>query len=279
MNEAIKMMLSRYKLTDIRAQENALKEIIQEIALLALWRSKFFEKAAFYGGTALRIFYGLDRFSEDLDFSLLKPSKHFDLISYHKAIKVELESYGFSVQINKKKKNIESAIQSAFIKANTQEFLFEVETPKKILKIKFEVDTDPPDNFNTEAKYVLHPIEFFVKLYAIADMFAGKLHAILFRQWKNRVKGRDWYDLIWFVKNNHPVHLKHLVKRIQQTNDNLTLKQFDRKKIISMLLEKIDIVDFANAKKDIEPFIADKLRLDIWSKDFFKEIVHKICFI
>ena len=151
--EAIFQMLKRYELNSINDYKNAIKEIIQEIALLGLWRSKFFEKAAFYGGTALRILYKLDRFSEDLDFSLLKSEKTFDLSKYEKAIKDELESFGFFAIVEKKKKTKQSAIDSAFIKLNTIQHLLLIGLPKglnknfhleQLMKIRLEVDTTPP---------------------------------------------------------------------------------------------------------------------------------------
>src|SRR5271157_4585321 len=207
MNEAIARMMARY---DGRRREDyvrALREILQEIALLGLWRSKFFEKAAFYGGTALRILYGLDRFSEDLDFSLLEPKPDFDLSKYCVALQTEMRSFGFEVTIESKEKRRQSAVQSAFIKSNTLKQLVVIETAEElvrtvprgqVLKIRLEVDTVPPPGFSTEVKYLLHPIPFPVKSYTLPDLFAGKRHALLCRRWKTRVKGRDWYDFVWF---------------------------------------------------------------------------------
>src|SRR5438309_3791037 len=123
MNPAILSMLDRYKCVTAQDYENALKEIIQEIALLGLWRAKFYEHAAFYGGSALRILYGLDRFSEDLDFTLLRPDKTFSLASYNQAIMDELRSFGFKVEVVTKTKKIVSNIESAFIKADSKQQL------------------------------------------------------------------------------------------------------------------------------------------------------------
>src|SRR5437762_1264143 len=127
MQAAVKAMLSRYTCHSEQDYINALKEIFQEIALLGLWRAKFYEKAAFYGGTALRILYGLDRFSEDLDFTLLKPDLQFNLASYNQAIIDELSSFGFKVRVEVKKKNIASTIESAFIKASSKQQLIIIE--------------------------------------------------------------------------------------------------------------------------------------------------------
>jgi predicted nucleotidyltransferase component of viral defense system len=119
MNEIIQGMLKKYAPRSPMEHERALCEILQEIALVGLWRGKFFEQAAFYGGTALRILYGLDRFSEDLDFTLLHPNAHFTWSHYAKSLVEELQAYGFNVELIEKKKSIESAIKSAFLKTKT----------------------------------------------------------------------------------------------------------------------------------------------------------------
>src|SRR3989338_1368912 len=161
MDHVILAMLDTYHCVTDVDYENALKEIMQEIALIGLWRAKFFEHAAFYGGTALRILYHLNRFSEDLDFSLLKPSDTFNLHPYLNAIQSELNSFGFDTEILMKNKNIDTPFQSAFLKANTQKHLLQISAPETIrqlihrqkqMKIKVEVDTHPPGNFETETK-------------------------------------------------------------------------------------------------------------------------------
>ena len=277
MQPIIQQMLKKYNFRSNVEYENALKEIIQEIVLLGLWRAKFFEHAAFYGGTALRIFYGLDRFSEDLDFSLLQSDPTFDLSVYHKAVYDELTSLGFNVDIMSKTKKVENNIQSAFIKADTKIYDLEVHLdPRKKLKVKFEIDIDPPLGFETEARYLLNPTEFYVKTYSKPDLFAGKLHAVLFRKWGQRVKGRDWFDFVWFVKNDTPVRLDHLEARIKQSKgmpkqDVLSL---DMLKIL--LNKRIEELDIELAKKDILPFISEPDRLDIWSKEFFLDVVSRI---
>ncbi len=288
MNPAIQTMLKKYTLSDTRSLENALKEIIQEIALLGLWRAKFFEHAAFYGGTALRLMYGLDRFSEDLDFTLVTPNNAFNLAQYHQAVREELQSFDFLVRITEKenKKNPQNAtIQSAFIKADTliHDLIVELgkgwrSLPHKILKVKFEVDTQPPPHFSTETHYLLQPTEFFVRTVAKPDLFAGKLHALLCRKWQTRVKGRDWYDWVWFVKEGIPVHVLHLESRMKQSghlqpHDILTKDLLQEK-----LLERIDQVPFERMLDDVRPFIKDPRRLDIWSKAFFRTLVEKMVF-
>ena len=285
MNEILKKMLKKYQCKNVIEYENALKEIIQEIALLGLWRAKFFEKAAFYGGTALRILYGLDRFSEDLDFSLLNKKKNFSLTMYNKAIQNELESLGFKVQIENKEKNIVSQIESAFIKADTKGAFIQIEAPKKlltqihsnkILKIKFEVDTDPPLNFKTEAKALFQPIPFFITTYQLSDLFAGKVHAVLCRKWKNRIKGRDWYDLVWYVSNKTPLRLKHLESRLKQSGHIDKKLKLSKEIVYKMLLDKISTIDFESAKADVLPFIKDVSQVQAWSRVFFQQVADAI---
>jgi len=285
MNPAIITMLERYRCTTSADYENALKEIIQEIGLLGLYRAKFFEHAAFYGGTSLRILYGLDRFSEDLDFSLLKPDAHFSLQPYLNAIKAELNALDFSVTVMTKDKNIETSIESAFIKANTKEHLLKIKVPEIIsdrmhlnanLNIKLEVDTDPPPGFKIEAKTLLQPIPFSINTYTLPDLFAGKLHAILQRRWRNRVKGRDYYDFVWFIGRDIPVHLKHLEERLRQTGGFIGDNDLKYADLIALLEKQMANLDIEAAKKDIAPFLRDKAAISLWSNDFFSSLLSRL---
>ncbi|MGD0234824.1 MAG: nucleotidyl transferase AbiEii/AbiGii toxin family protein [Syntrophorhabdales bacterium] len=288
MNEAIARMMARYDGRRLEDYVRALREILQEIALLGLWRSKFFEKAAFYGGTALRILYGLDRFSEDLDFSLLEPKPDFDLSKYCVALQTEMRSFGFDVTIASREKRKQSAVQSAFIKSNTLEQLVVIETAEElvrtvprgqVLKIRLEVDTDPPPGFSTEVKYLLHPIPFPVKSYTLPDLFAGKMHALLCRRWKTRVKGRDWYDFVWFVSNHPELRLSHLEKRMAQTGDWKEGRVLTAESLLSLLRETIQAVDLRKAREEVEPFVNTTDSLAVWSKEFFLDISRRIVFV
>jgi len=285
MNEAVARMMSRYKCRRLEDYVRALREILQEIALLGLWRSKFFEKGAFYGGTALRILYGLDRFSEDLDFSLLQPKSDFNLSRYSRALQTEMQSFGFEVTVDSKEKRTPGAVQSAFLKANTLQQLLAIEAGKEIvrglpkgqvLKIKVEVDTDPPPGFTTEVKYLLHPIPFSVRSYVLPDLFAGKMHAILCRRWKNRIKGRDWYDFVWFVSNYPELNLSHLEKRMIQTGDWKQNEPLTGERFNERLREMIEAVDLKRARAEVEPFVNNPDALAVWSKDFFLDISRRI---
>ena len=285
MNEAVARMMSRYKCRRLEDYVRALREILQEIALLGLWRSKFFEKGAFYGGTALRILYGLDRFSEDLDFSLLQPKSDFNLSRYSRALQTEMQSFGFEVTVDSKEKRTPGAVQSAFLKANTLQQLLAIEAGKEIvrglpkgqvLKIKVEVDTDPPPGFTTEVKYLLHPIPFSVRSYVLPDLFAGKMHAILCRRWKSRIKGRDWYDFVWFVSNYPELNLSHLEKRMIQTGDWKQNEPLTGERFNERLREMIKAVDLKRARAEVEPFVNNPDALAVWSKDFFLDISRRI---
>jgi len=275
----IEQMLKRYELNTIHDHENALKEIIQEVVLLGLWRSKFYEKAVFYGGSALRILYKLDRFSEDLDFSLIAPQKNFDIKKYLGAVKSELELWDFEVSTEEKNKKNESPIDSGFIKANTVIHLLKIDVNLKthknaVMKIKLEVDQDPAIGFTSELKYHLHPIPFTIKTMSLPSLFAGKMHALLCRTKRTNIKGRDWYDLIWFVKNNIPCDLYYLKNKMTQTGHIDVSEVLTKEKLIEFLSGKIKEIDFDLAKSDVEPFLKNSGQseeLSLWSDSFFSD--------
>lgn len=264
---------------------NALREIMQEITLAGLSRTDFFEKAAFYGGTALRIFYDLDRYSEDLDFSLLKHDTTFSIQPYFKAILDEFASLGLTVSIKEKHKSNTSAIESAFLKAETiwkeivlQDVIKEAGVrSNKTLRIKIEIDRQPPLSFETEENLLIRPFSFYVKCLTKPCLFAGKLHALLFRKWKNRVKGRDWYDLEWYIRKGIPLNVNHFLARAKDTKD----WQFDHisnEQIIELLEAKIDSVSFSLIKEDVVRFIKNDEALNIWSPVYFKDLLRKMKF-
>lgn len=277
--EKIEQMLNRYELHTIHDHENALKEIIQEVILLGLWRSKFYEKAVFYGGSALRILHKLDRFSEDLDFSLIQPDKEFEIKKYLRAVKSELELWGFEASTEEKHKTDESTIDSAFIKANTLIHLLKIDLNLKthknaVMKIKLEIDHDPATGFNYEFKYHLHPIPFTIKTMALPSLFAGKMHALLCRTRRINIKGRDWYDLIWFVKNNIPCDVNYLKNKMVQTGHIDLSETLTKEKLVKLISEKIKEVNFDLAKRDVEPFLKNsgqRDELSLWSHAFFSD--------
>ena len=285
MNSIIDEMLKNYQTETLDEKKNAVKEIIQEVVLCGLARAKFFEKAAFYGGTALRIFYGLDRFSEDLDFSLKKPDNDFDLSSYFPILEKEVRAFGLNLKVEEKQKTADSNVKSAFLKGNTKEHLLLFYTNDdfssgvnrdEVLRIKFEVDTNPPSGAGYEYRYSLTPAPYEVTLYDLPSLFAGKVHAVLYRGWKNRIKGRDLYDYVFYLQRGATLNLENLKQKLIQSNawkveDELTLDEVKK-----MLCERFDWIDFEKAKDDVKDFIKDKTVLDVWSADFFKAITKQI---
>jgi predicted nucleotidyltransferase component of viral defense system len=278
----LEQMLVRYNLKNDEAYLNALREIMQEIALAGLYRGGFFEKAAFYGGTALRIFYKLDRYSEDLDFSLLQPDRDFSLEPYFKSIKHEFEALGITIDIKSKQKTAQTDIESAFLKSDTSIHILSLRAPIKLsstIKIKFEVDTNPPLGFSTEEKLLLQPFSFYVKCFSAEDLYAGKMHAILFRQWKQRVKGRDWFDFEWYVRGGIKLNLKHLEIRAKESGAIDGDTDLTKDLFLTMLRDKIDTLDIKSAQLDIRRFIHDDKVVDIWSREYFQLLAGRVGFM
>ncbi len=276
----IDKLLTQYEPMKIKEQTK-LREILQQVALLGLERQGFFEKAAFYGGTALRILYGLNRFSEDLDFTLLKPDPKFNFKPYIEGLVKELATFGFELEASVKEKNIETSVISAFLKANTLKIYLNIGEQKKghrdeKIQIKIEVDTDPPLSFRLENRLVLNPVSFNVMTLHPSDLFAGKMHAILYRGWKGRVKGRDWFDLIWYMQKGIPLALSHLETIMKQAGHLEKKEKLSKNRLLEFLRAKIKEIDWENAKSDVEPFVADTGQLKIWSSQYFLQAIEHL---
>lgn len=279
MNRVIETMLDRYKPQNNEERENAIKEIMQEIALAGLSRGGFFDKAAFYGGTCLRIFHGLNRFSEDLDFALLEKNPNFQLEAYFPALKKEFQSYGIDISIESKNKDEKNAIQSAFLKGNTLmlmiSFFPKSEDARRIvsnqkIKIKFELDTDNPRDGITEFRYQMLPAPYEVLIFDEATLFAGKIHAILCRNYKNHVKGRDYYDYLFYIGKRSKINLRYLENKLKNTGgiiDDDEILTLD--KVKELLKAKFESVDYEEAKADVSNFISNKESLIFWKKELF----------
>ena len=288
MQQVLNQMLSKYQINNLQDKENAIKEIVQEVVLCGLSRGGFFKDAAFYGGTALRIFYGLDRFSEDLDFSLVTQNPNFDLTKYFSYIENETKSVGLNFEVKEKIKTRDSNIKSAFLKGNTKEHILtfyenstdaNIINKDEVIKIKFEVDINPPVGATYETKFGLLPSPYQVRLYDMGSLFAGKIHACLCRNWKSRVKGRDFYDYVFFLSMGAKVNLDNLKAKLVQSNYikedfNLTIETLKE-----LLNERFANMDFVQAKEDVLPFVRDKSKLDLWSKEFFIEITKNLKWI
>lgn len=263
-------MLARYDVLE-GGNKNATYEVMQEIILAGLYRGGFFNKAAFYGGTCLRIFHGMKRFSEDMDFSLVQTDTDFHLEEYFPAIINEFNAVGKDVVISKKEKRTFGRVESAFLKDNTAVYDLKFQTEKSI-KIKIEVDIDPPMKFDTEQKLLLLPYSFMTRCFVLSDLYAGKMHALVFRKWKQRVKGRDWYDFEWYVRNGVKLNFNHLQERIKQFND----LEMERQQFIDKLKERLASTDIEMVKRDVLPFIKNTEELEIWSNDYFLQLADMI---
>lgn len=279
MNSVIEAMLTRYNPQNNSERENAIKEIIQEIALAGLSRGGFFEKAAFYGGTCARIFHGLNRFSEDLDFALVNKDSSFNLDDYFPSLKKEFLSYGIDINIEQKKKDEEDIVQSAFLKGDTLMLMMtffpkndntQGIVPNQKIKIKFEIDTDNPIGGETEFKYRMFPAPFEIQAFDEATLFAGKIHAILCRNYKHHVKGRDYYDYLFYIGKGSKFNLKYLENKLKNTGDKIDDNEvLTLQKVKDLLKGKFEITDYESAKEDVSNFISDKDSLKIWKKELF----------
>lgn len=272
-NDIYNNMLSAYDLSTEQQKRNAIFEVNQQVILAGLYNSGFFDVAAFYGGTCLRIFHGLQRFSEDMDFSLLTSDDKFDFTKYFQPIIDEFAIVGREVEITKKDKKSFGKVESAFLKDNTDIYDVTFQTNKSI-KIKIEVDTQPPLKFTTEQKLLLLPHSFMTRCFTLPDLFAGKMHALVYRAWKSRVKGRDWYDFEWYVRNNIPLDFAHLAERVFQFNNEV----IEQSSFIAKLKERLASTNINQVKNDVLPFVRNPKELDIWSNDYFLQLADMIRF-
>jgi predicted nucleotidyltransferase component of viral defense system len=283
MNEAVEQMLARYQPVSQEDHQRAIREILQELMLLGLYRADFFEKAAFYGGTALRIFHGLNRFSEDLDFTLLAGDRDFRLDRYFSGLTRELSAFNFNITLERIEKPAQRLIESAFLKANTKLMFLRIRSARalsnrvqhnQVFKVKFEVDIAPATSFKTERKTLLLPAPFTVTVLTPADLFAGKMHAALLRKWRNRVKGRDFYDVHWFLSREIPIRSDYLEEKLRDSgalDGKLT-----KKLLVNLFRKRVEDVDWKQAKDDVSPFIRDKSQIKLWSAPFFAELIEKL---
>ena len=285
MNNIVQEMLDQYNCITKEQYISAFKEIVQEIALYSLSLTDFFDKAAFYGGTALRIFYNLDRFSEDLDFSLCIMDENFSLEKYFSSLSKNFEIMGLNFSPYIKEKTFDSNVQSAFLKGNTLEHILLVNPKNDIakyiqknetIKIKFEVDTNPPNGATYEYKYRSMPIPYKIKMYDESSLFAGKVHAVLCRNWKTRIKGRDLYDFEFYIKNGSLLNLEHLQERMIQTGHLDKNEKLSIDKVKTLLKQKFNEIDFEKAKNDVLPFIDKVEKLILWGNDYFNYLVDRL---
>ena len=268
-------LVETYSPKSVAERHAVQQEVMQLIALSGLARSGFFAKAAFYGGTCLHLFHGMERFSEYMDFSLLEPDRTFDFESYFPAVREEFAMAGKEVEIQLKRKANPTSVESAFLKESSEIFKIGFTTQKQ-LKVKIEVDIDPPPGFSTENKLLVRPVSRWIRVYAPGDLFAGKVSAALFRAWRTRTKGRDWYDFEWYVRRGVKCHIAHLVERTRQVAPETDLSTPEG--IKAALKKRIASIDFKTAANDVRPFLKDVSCLDIWSADYFNALTDMMQF-
>lgn len=264
-------MVAAYNPQNAEQRLNAQHQAMQQIVLAGLHKGGFFEHAAFYGGTCLRIFHNLPRFSEDMDFSLTEKNPNIHLENYFQAIQDVFAFTGKEVVISKKEKLNFGRVESAFLKEDTSAYDIAFRTEKSV-KVKVELDTDPPLQFDTVQQLLMKPYSLMVRCFTLPDLFAGKMHALVYRNWKTRVKGRDWYDFEWYVRNNVPLNFAHLQERIREFSG----QEVSKEEFMQLLRDRLLTADINQVKQDVIPFVDRPSELDIWSNDYFLQIAEKI---
>lgn len=254
-------------------KESAQQEVMQQIALYGLYRGGFFDHAAFYGGTCLRIFHNLQRYSEDMDFTQTEKGPNIHLENYFPQLIEAFKLTGREVTIKKKEKKTFGKVESAFLKDNTDVYDIAFQTEKTI-KVKIELDTDPPLGFETEQKTLLKPFSTMIRCVTLPDLYAGKMHALLYRNWKNRVKGRDWYDFQWYVANRVPLNFEHLQKLVVEFNGI----ELNKEDFLEALHERLATTDIESVKQDAARFIFNQRDIEIWSNDYFLKLADMMVF-
>ena len=277
----LKEWFETYNCKTIDDVSRAKKEMVQSIILAGLSRSDFFDHVAFFGGTALRLLYEMPRFSEDLDFSLLNPDPSFTMAKYFDFIQAECAMYDLNVSLKIKEKVNPNDIESAFLKEKTIWADLTISANKKDglepdFRIKLEIEREQQATVKTDQKLLLRPFSFYVTAYSSEYLFAGNMHVVLFRQWKNRAKGRDWYDFEWFIKQGYAMNLAHLEARAKQSghwphHETLGVNEFKK-----LLQDKIIGLDIAFAKDDIGRFVFNQADFNLWSQQYFLDLADKI---
>ncbi|MBN1975341.1 MAG: nucleotidyl transferase AbiEii/AbiGii toxin family protein [Sedimentisphaerales bacterium] len=271
--------LDSYQCNTAIEEEQALREITQEVALAALTRTDFFKYASFHGGTCLRIFYGINRFSEDFDFLLKEPDHDFSLDSYLKSLSIELDAYGYKLETTDRTK-ADSAVKKAFIKDNSigkvlQLSHLRADRSMRKIRIKLEIDTNPPEGSNYEIKYLDFPFVSSVTIQDLPSLFAGKIHALLCREY---TKGRDWYDFIWYTSRGVGINYQFLASALKQQGPwrGQELK-ICKEWCIRTLRDKICSLDWQEAKNDIRRFVRQNelSSLELWNRELFLDRLDK----
>ena len=279
MIDLLRQRLKRHPATNAVQEEQVLKEMLQELALYALWRGGFFEVAAFQGGTSLRILHGLPRFSEDLDFILLEADPAFRWSPYFESLAGVLEQFGVRCELSERGQ-MDKAVREAMLKDNSLgrqldlSFL-DAASPRK-LKVKLEIDTHPPAGTGTTWHYLDFPVDFEVCAQDLPSNYALKLHALLCRPY---VKGRDWFDFAWYCKQETRPNLPHLAHALNQAGPwKGRDAQVDARWLEGALAAKIEAIDWPSAAQDVSPFLPgpEQASLSLWNERFFADKVRRL---
>lgn len=278
-------IIKSYNSKTIDETKFAIRELLQKIVLIGLSKGDFFNYASFYGGTALRIFYDLNRYSEDLDFTLNLIDESFKLDPFIDKIKEVGLAYGLNLDISTKTKKIESPIESAFAKLNTYQTFISLNIDNdlikslhkdELIKVKFEIDCSPALGFTKEIKWLDTPEFCKISVLDLSSLFAGKIHAILCRNYKNTIKGRDYYDFLFYIQKRIHPNMEYLKNKLIDTGKISLKDEFNIEILKEMLIKRFNEIDFEEVKKDASKFVLNGEDLSYYSKELFIQMVDKI---
>lgn len=281
----IEEIIKSYNPKTIDETKFVIRELVQKIVLIGLSKSGFFSFASFYGGTALRIFYDLNRYSEDLDFTLNYIDESFTLDPFINKIKEVALSYGLNLDIVTKNKKVETPIESAFAKLNTYQTFISLNLNQsminllhkdEVIKVKFEIDCSPALGFTNEIKWLDTPEFAKISVLDSSSLFAGKIHAILCRNYKNTIKGRDYYDFLFYIQKRIKPNMEYLKNKLIDTGKISKDDDFNIVILKNMLIARFSEINFEDVKKDASKFILNNDDLSYYSKELFIQMVNKI---
>lgn len=272
--------LAWYACRSTLEEEQALREITQEIILTGLARTDFFGRAAFQGGTCLRVFHRMNRFSEDLDFALDAPDPGFRLAPYLERVRQELVVYGYELEIDDRSK-AGSAVRQAFLKDDSLGKLLRLGyrpaggSARKI-RIKLEVDANPPAGASYEMPVLDYPFPAAVRICDPPSLFSGKIHALLCREY---LKGRDWYDFVWYTARRTKINHALLSAALDQRGPwQGRAPRTDDAWCVAELRAIVEALDWARARRDVERFVKphELPSLALWTREFFLQQCAKL---
>lgn len=253
------------------------REVLQKIILNGLSRGQFFKRAAFHGGTALRILHSLGRYSEDLDFKLFERDPDFKLERYLSYVVSEAESYGLTVRSKVREGGL-SNISTGDIRCNERELVMEIGFPNEwvkslgrdtVVRVKIDVDTDPSYGAKYEKYSMKYPLNYYLCVLDLPSMFAGKLGAVLTRRWGMREKGRDFYDYLWYVENEIPINMEYMRANLERAKVLSPDDEFNIDVLRDMLRKRFESADYASILSDVEKFIIGQKPPSHWGPETF----------